>query len=153
MVLALRGLLVCLGILACVEIANSQEIQSVPNAPAAKGDQVWVVRDGTIVGKFTGNQFADGAYINVNGTVVGTFCRPQAPQPQPQPFPVPPPFETPKVEPAPPMPPVVPEASGPDLLQVLTTVGGIIAGWYIGRKYADDDDEQDAPAKEPAVVA
>jgi hypothetical protein len=137
-------------------LANAQEVQPVPHAPIAKGDQLWVLKNGTVIGKFNGSRFENGDYVSVDGTIVGSAfgCLPRQPQaPPPQPFPVPPPFETPKLE-VPELPelPELPEADGPDLLQVLTTVGGIIAGWYIGRKYADDDDEQDAPAKEPAVA-
>jgi len=147
------GLLV--GLLFAGSALQAQEIQSTPNKPVAYGDQLWVVRDGKVVERYTDQTFKNGHIININGVNIGsTFGCPPRQQEPPQ-F-SPPPFEAPKPEvpelPAVPPVDVAPVDSGPNLLQIALFVSALVGGYYVGRKAASDDKDEDEPADVPAAV-
>jgi len=146
------GLLV--GLLFAASALQAQEIQSTPNTPVAFGDQLWIVRDGKVIERYTDKTFTNGHIVNINGVNIGsTFGCPPRQQEPPQ-F-TPPPFEAPKPDvPVLPVPPVdvAPADSGPNLLQIALFVSALVGGYYVGRKAASDDKDEDEPADVPVAV-
>ena len=131
-------------------VAVMAAVAFVPLLEAAEtsGNQIWVMDNGTVVAKLSAIDMVNREFTVESGRM---FCRPRQPDAPAQPAPPayePPAFQLPNdlgdsIDAA---------SSGPDLLQVILTIAGGAIGFIIGRKQAEDDDDEDAPEKtEPAA--
>lgn len=107
------------------------------------GDELWVIKNGTIVGKVSTQEAKEGAEVFV-GDVKFTACF-LRPEPAPPTLTPPPEFvvEPPAVEPEDVVEPAE-ETSEVDLVSILFYVVTAGLGWYIGRNQADDDENDNS---------
>ena len=142
----MRGLFALDGVLLLATCVVAQGISPVPNPPAATGTQVWIIDNGKIVEKMTDADFLRGEYARVGSTFVGeAFCRPQPSTPAPPSYDAPPPFAEP------PTADVAPVEGESDLLKIILAVAGGVGGFFLGKKTADDDADNEEAEKPPAA--